>query len=73
MLLAPLGGKESRWLSLRGFLSGSSLSLVRVCFCASSISAFSCAMLRSKMNAVILLLRFPLYDGWAMGEFLLVF
>lgn len=68
MLLAPLGEKESRWLSLHGFLSGSSLSLVRVCFCASGLSAFSCAMLRSEMNTVILLLRFLLYGGLANGR-----
>lgn len=61
-----MGEKESRWLSLRGFLSGSSLSLVHVCFCAGGISAFSSDMLRSEMNAVIFVLLFLLYDGLAI-------
>lgn len=67
------GKKESKWLSLRRFLSGSSLSLVPLCFCAGGILAFSCDMLRSEMNTVILPLLFLLYDGLAIGRNFTVF
>lgn len=68
------GEKESGWLSLHGFLSGSSLSLVRVCvsvLAAYRLSPVPCWDL--KWTPWYFCCAYCFMVVWLMGEFLFVF